>query len=84
MKRPSASSRRPLVTKNSDLWLPVLAILFHAVIVVLAQAMLLYHLYLHCSLAMAVWTLMAVLALVLYSGGYRLVAWGWGFGERKP
>jgi hypothetical protein len=76
-----------LVTKNSDLWLPVLAILFHAVIVVLAQAMLvaaLYHLYIHCSPAMAVWTLIAVGTLTLYAGGYRVVAWAWGFGERKP
>jgi hypothetical protein len=73
------------MVKNSDLWLPVLAILFHITVLVLAQTMLvaaLYHLYVHCSSAMAVWTLLAVGTLVVYCGGYRLVGWAWRIGER--
>jgi len=62
----------------------VLAILFHALMVVMAQAMIvaaLFHLYLHCSPAMAVWTFLAVVTLVIYAGGYRVVAYLWTIGR---
>jgi len=63
----------------------VVKILFHALMVVLSQAMIvaaLYHLWVHCSLAMALWTAIAIWTLVMYTGGYRVLAWCWGMGDR--
>ena len=72
------------MTKNADLWLPVVTILLHVLTLVMAQAMIvaaLFHLYLHCSPAMAVWTFLAVVTLVIYAGGYRTVAYLWTIGR---
>ena len=72
------------LTKNADLWLPVVTILLHVLTLVVAQTMLfaaIFHLYLHCSPAMAVWTFLAVVTLVIYAGGYRTVAYLWTIGR---
>ena len=72
------------LTRNTDLWLPVVTILLHVLVLVMAQAVIvaaLFHLYLHCSPALAGWTFMAVVTLILYAGGYRVVAYLWTVGR---
>jgi hypothetical protein len=72
------------VNKNADLWIPVVTILLHVLVLVMAQGVVfaaIFHLYLHCSPAMALWTFLAVVTLVIYAGGYRVVAYLWTIGR---